>query len=91
MARSKGEAIGESAPAADVYKFLGVDADHLGRQGAGEAEGAGAANRIRANADREVTIIKAEANAEGTNRRAVITNRPGARVLPGAALAGTVS
>lgn len=31
------------------------------------------------------TIIKAEANAEGTNRRAVITNRPGARVLPGAA------
>jgi hypothetical protein len=31
------------------------------------------------------TIIKAEAKAEGTNRRAVITNRPGARVLPGAA------
>lgn len=31
------------------------------------------------------TIIKTEAHAEGTNRRAVITNRPGARVLPGAA------
>ena len=29
------------------------------------AEGAGAANRIRANADREVTIIKAEATREG--------------------------
>lgn len=31
------------------------------------------------------TIIKVEAHAEGTNRRAVVTNRPGARVLPGAA------
>jgi hypothetical protein len=28
------------------------------------------------------TIIKAEAHAQGTNRRAVVTNRPGARVLP---------
>ena len=28
------------------------------------------------------TIIKAEAHAQGTNRRAVITNRPGARLLP---------
>lgn len=31
------------------------------------------------------TVIKVEAHAEGTNRRAVVTNRPGARVLPGAA------
>jgi hypothetical protein len=31
------------------------------------------------------TIIKVEAHAEGINRRGVITNRPGARVLPGAA------
>jgi hypothetical protein len=30
-------------------------------------------------------VVKAEANAQGTNRRAVVTNRPGARVLPGAA------
>jgi hypothetical protein len=30
-------------------------------------------------------VVKCEANAEGTNRRAVVTNRPGARVLPGAA------
>ena len=30
-------------------------------------------------------IIKCEANAQGTNRRAVVTNRPGARVLPDAA------
>jgi hypothetical protein len=30
-------------------------------------------------------IVKCEANAQGTNRRAVITNRPGASVLPGAA------
>jgi hypothetical protein len=29
-------------------------------------------------------IIKCEANSKGTNRRAVITNRPGAFVLPGA-------
>jgi len=29
-------------------------------------------------------IIKCEANAQGTNRRAVVTNRPGAFVLPGA-------
>jgi hypothetical protein len=29
-------------------------------------------------------VIKCEAQAEGTNRRAVLTNRPGARVLPGA-------
>jgi len=30
-------------------------------------------------------IVKCEANAQGTNRRAVVTNRPGAFVLPGAA------
>ena len=30
-------------------------------------------------------VIKAEANARGTNRRAVVTNRPGAQVLPEAA------
>ena len=29
-------------------------------------------------------VIKCEANAQGTNRRAVVTNRSGARVLPGA-------
>jgi len=29
-------------------------------------------------------VVKCEANAEGTNRRAVVTNRPGALVLPGA-------
>ncbi len=29
-------------------------------------------------------VIKAEAHAQGTNRRAVVTNRPGARVLPAA-------
>ena len=28
------------------------------------------------------TVIKAEAHAQGTNRRAVVTNRPGATVLP---------
>lgn len=30
-------------------------------------------------------VVKCEANAEGTNRRAVVTNRPGATVLPDAA------
>jgi len=30
-------------------------------------------------------IVKAEANAQGTNRRFVVSNRPGARVLPEAA------
>jgi hypothetical protein len=30
-------------------------------------------------------VVKCEANAQGTNRRAIVTNRPGARVLPGAA------
>ena len=30
-------------------------------------------------------VVKCEANAEGTNRRAVVTNRPGATVLPAAA------
>jgi Transposase DDE domain group 1 len=30
-------------------------------------------------------IVKCEANAQGTNRRGVVTNRPGAKVLPGAA------
>jgi hypothetical protein len=30
-------------------------------------------------------VIKCEAHAAGTNRRAVVTNRPGAFVLPGAA------
>jgi hypothetical protein len=33
-------------------------------------------------------IVKCEANAEGTNRRAVVTNRLGAFVLPGAAYDG---
>jgi hypothetical protein len=33
-------------------------------------------------------VVKCEANAQGTNRRAVVTNRPGARVLPGAAYDG---
>jgi len=31
------------------------------------------------------TIVKVEANAVGTNRRAIVTNRPGGRVLPAAA------
>lgn len=30
-------------------------------------------------------VVKCEANSQGTNRRAVVTNRPGAFVLPGAA------
>ena len=30
-------------------------------------------------------IVKAEANAQGTNRRFIVCNRPGARILPGAA------
>jgi hypothetical protein len=30
-------------------------------------------------------IVKAEANAQGTNRRFIVTNRPGARVVPAAA------
>ena len=30
-------------------------------------------------------VVKCEANAQGTNRRAVVTNRAGAFVLPGAA------
>jgi hypothetical protein len=30
-------------------------------------------------------IVKAEANAQGTNRRFIVTNRPGAQVVPGAA------
>ena len=30
-------------------------------------------------------IVKAEANAQGTNRRFVVSNRPGARVMPAAA------
>lgn len=29
-------------------------------------------------------VVKCEAHAQGTNRRAVVTNRPGAFVLPGA-------
>jgi hypothetical protein len=33
-------------------------------------------------------VVKCEANAQGTNRRAVVTNRPGAFVLPGAAYEG---
>lgn len=36
-------------------------------------------------ADRRWVVVKAEAHAAGTNRRAVVTNRPGARVLPQAA------
>ena len=32
-----------------------------------------------------LVVVKCEANAQGTNRRAVVTNRPGALVLPDAA------
>ena len=32
-------------------------------------------------------VVKCEAHAEGANRRAVVTNRPGAKILPGAAYA----
>jgi hypothetical protein len=32
-------------------------------------------------------IVKAEANAQGTNRRFIVTNRPGARIVPEAAYA----
>jgi hypothetical protein len=35
-------------------------------------------------------VLKCEANAQGTNRRAVVTNRAGATVLPGAAYDGFV-
>jgi hypothetical protein len=38
-------------------------------------------------ADRWI-VVKCEAHAEGTNRRAVATNRPGAKVLPDAAYDG---
>jgi hypothetical protein len=34
---------------------------------------------------RRCVVVKREANSQGTNRRAVVTNRPGAFVLPGAA------
>jgi hypothetical protein len=34
---------------------------------------------------RRWVIVKAEANAQGTNRRFVVSNRPGARIVPGAA------
>ena len=30
------------------------------------------------------TIVKVEVNPEGTNRRAILTNRPGGAILPGA-------
>ena len=33
-------------------------------------------------------VVKCEANAQGTNRRAIVTNRAGATVLPGAAYDG---
>jgi len=33
-------------------------------------------------------VVKCEANAQGTNRRAVVTNRAGATILPGAAYDG---
>ncbi|MGH7593575.1 MAG: IS1380 family transposase [Gemmatimonadales bacterium] len=36
-------------------------------------------------AERRWVVVKAEAHAAGTNRRAVVTNRPGAHVLPQAA------
>lgn len=33
-------------------------------------------------------VVKCEANSQGTNRRAIVTNRAGAKVLPGAAYDG---
>ena len=59
-------------------------------QASGEAQRMFAAFWYRADswpAQRWV-VVKCEANAEGTNRRAVVTNRPGALVLPGAAYDG---
>jgi Transposase DDE domain group 1 len=40
--------------------------------------------RARSRAESRPVVIKVEANPEGTNRRAVVTNRPGCRVLPSA-------
>ncbi len=60
------------------------------REATGEAQRMFAAFWYRAEswpAQRWV-IVQCEANAEGTNRRAVVTNRPGALVLPGAAYDG---
>lgn len=42
-------------------------------------------NRLSRMPGRRWVVIKCEANSQGTNRRAVVTNRPGAFVLPGAA------
>jgi hypothetical protein len=38
--------------------------------------------QARSWSESQPVVIKVEANPEGTNRRAVVTNRPGCRVLP---------
>jgi Transposase DDE domain group 1 len=40
--------------------------------------------RARSWSEPQPVVIKVEANPEGTNRRAVVTNRPGCRVVPSA-------
>lgn len=40
--------------------------------------------QARSWSESQPVVIKVEANPEGTNRRAVVTNRPGGQVLPGA-------
>ena len=44
--------------------------------------------RLLARPQARWVVVKAEANAQGTNRRFIVTNRPGARVLPEAAYDG---
>ncbi len=60
------------------------------REATGEAQRMFAAFWYRADAwpAQRWVIVQCEANAEGTNRRAVVTNHPGALVLPGAAYDG---
>lgn len=64
--------------------------DDLLKQAVAEYERTGQPRRLFLLADYQAeswpasqpVVIKAEAHAQGTNRRAVVTNRPGCRVLP---------
>jgi hypothetical protein len=81
------------------YTFgIGVNArlramsDDLMKQALEEYKKSGEAQRLfllvdyqaRSWSEPQPVVIKVEANPEGTNRRAVVTNRPGCRVLPSA-------
>jgi len=73
-----------------MYPVLRRNSEELLQQAVEQYEQTGEPQRLFTGVDYQAgtwqqprwVVLKCEANAQGTNRRAVVTNRPGARTLP---------